>query len=268
MALGLQLGLFGATAARRALAVPAIQLVDHLHARGHDLAERRDAPFVEARVVGEVDEELRRPRTGRPRLGERHESSLVALLDRVVLNRRVAPGGLDPGVAVDPDLRHEAVDHAEKAAVVVEPATYQVVEPIGAARRPRAVDRHDERPLAGLELRLERLGRFLGERGRVLQLRLRKIERLLGEQRHRDRRHYDRHQRARHLIAWTRFAVSGNRYFRTILTDIVIGLTGLSPGLVVLVLPIFSTTSMPSVTSPKTVCLPVRWFCGASVMKN
>src|SRR5215510_2910837 len=134
MALHLQLRLFRATAARRAFAVPAIQLVDHLHARRHYLAERRDSPLVEGGVVGEVDEELGRPRTGRPRLRKRHESSLVALLDRVVLNRRVAPGGLDAGVAVDPDLRHEAVDHPEKAAVVVEAAPYQVVEAIGAER--------------------------------------------------------------------------------------------------------------------------------------
>ena len=49
---------------------------------------------------------------------------------------------------------------------------------------------------------------------------------------------------------------------------IVIGLTGRSPGLLVGVLPIFLTTSMPSTTSPNTLCLLSSHGVGASVMKN
>ena len=48
----------------------------------------------------------------------------------------------------------------------------------------------------------------------------------------------------------------------------VIGLTGLSPGFEVAVLPIFFTTSMPSTTSPKTVCLSSSHGVAARVMKN
>ena len=56
---------------------------------------------------------------------------------------------------------------------------------------------------------------------------------------------------------------------RLILTDwIVIGLSGRSPGLLVAVAPIFSMTSMPSATSPNTVCLLSSHGVAASVMKN
>ena len=48
-------------------------------------------------------------------------------------------------------------------------------------------------------------------------------------------------------------------YLRSIVTVcMTTGVTGRSPGLVVLVSPIFLIVSMPSVTSPKTVCLPFR----------
>src|SRR5580765_1721860 len=87
------------------------------------------------------------------------------------------------------------------SAIVVVPTSHQVVEPIGTERRPRAVDRHDERPLAGLELRLERVGRLLGERGRVLQLR--EIDRPLSGQRQGDGYQHDRRQQARHVISWS-----------------------------------------------------------------
>src|SRR4051812_16826789 len=58
-------------------------------------------------------------------------------------------------------------------------------------------------------------------------------------------------------------------YFLSMVTDsIVIGLSGRSPGLLVATLPILLTTSMPSVTSPKTLCLSSSHGVGTSVMKN
>src|SRR5262249_13244478 len=58
-------------------------------------------------------------------------------------------------------------------------------------------------------------------------------------------------------------------YLRSILTVwIVIGVTGLSPGFVVLVSPIFLMTSIPLTTSPNTGCFPLSQSVGASVMKN
>src|SRR5712671_3616712 len=58
-------------------------------------------------------------------------------------------------------------------------------------------------------------------------------------------------------------------YLCSIVTElIVIGLTGRSPGLLVAVLPILFTMSIPSVTSPKTLCLLSSHGVGTSVMKN
>src|SRR5262245_24342943 len=50
--------------------------------------------------------------------------------------------------------------------------------------------------------------------------------------------------------------------------SMVIGFTGRSPGLLVAVLPIFFTTSMPSTISPNTLCLSSSHGVAASVMKN
>ena len=47
-----------------------------------------------------------------------------------------------------------------------------------------------------------------------------------------------------------------------------IGLSGRSPGLLVAVLPILLTTSMPSVTSPNTLCLSSSQGVATRVMKN
>src|SRR5262249_60471366 len=64
-------------------------------------------------------------------------------------------------------------------------------------------------------------------------------------------------------------SLKGPAYLRSIFSDLMmIGVTGLSPGLVVLVLPILLRTSIPSTTSPKTVCLRFSQVVGASVMKN
>ena len=51
-----------------------------------DLCKRGEAHPVEARVVEVVDEELRRARVWRSRLGKGHVAGLVALDDRIVLD--------------------------------------------------------------------------------------------------------------------------------------------------------------------------------------
>jgi len=59
------------------------------------------------------------------------------------------------------------------------------------------------------------------------------------------------------------------RLDRSIVTDCtVIGFTGRSPGLLVAMPPIFSTTSIPSTISPKTLCLSSSQGVAARVMKN
>src|SRR5688572_3694285 len=70
-----------------------------------DLAERREALPVEAGVVAEVEEDLRRAAVGRPGLRERDVAGLVRLAgERVVLDGGRAPLRVDRRVAVDADL--------------------------------------------------------------------------------------------------------------------------------------------------------------------
>ena len=66
------------------------------------------------------------------------------------------------------------------------------------------------------------------------------------------------------LLSWA----TGTDFLSMVTDWIVIGLTGRSPGFDVAVPPIFFTTSIPSVTSPNTLCLLSSHGVGASVMKN
>src|SRR5215467_1474216 len=126
---------------------------------------------IEKRVVDHIDEHLRRPRV-RSRVRERDVAALVALLHRIVLEvlRGRAPHLLHRRRPAHAELRHEPGQHTEETHVVVEAVFDEVVEPIGAKRRPLAVYFDDEHALARVELRLVGLGRFGGERGRGQQL--------------------------------------------------------------------------------------------------
>ena len=119
-----------------------VDLVDDLHAR-HDLTERREPVFVEEAVVPEVDEELRRARVRTAR-GKCDEAALVALRDRVVFQVRVAPDGIELGIAVDAELHHELRNDPEETPAVEVAVLHQVVETIRAIRRPGARDFDDE----------------------------------------------------------------------------------------------------------------------------
>ena len=68
------------------------------------------------------------------------------------------------------ELRHEPGNDAEEADVVEVTALHEVVEPIGAERRPVFMHVDDERPLARLEICLEPCGSLLGEPRRIAQL--------------------------------------------------------------------------------------------------
>jgi hypothetical protein len=68
-------------------------------------------------------------------------------------------------VAVDPELDHEAVDHAEEAGVVEEAGLHEVVEAVGGVGRPVAVHLDDEVPLGARERGLEDVRRRRRHRG-------------------------------------------------------------------------------------------------------
>src|SRR4029077_7827670 len=103
---------------------------------------------------------------------KRHHPALVGFLPRVVGDGRAAPGRLNRGVAGHTRLRDEPIDHAERAAVVVEAVLDQIIKTTGAERRPAAMDFDDERSLARLELRAIDGGCALGQRRRIAKLRL------------------------------------------------------------------------------------------------
>ena len=75
------------------------------------------------------------------------------------------------GIAVDAELHHEAVDHAEEAVIVEEAVLDQIEEAVGAVGRPVAMHLDDEGTLARIELHLVDIGRFLVERGWIGQTR-------------------------------------------------------------------------------------------------
>ena len=102
-------------------------------------AERREAHRVEAGVVDEVDEELRRAGAGARHRVADHAAGVV-LHDRVVRDAARDPAARDVRIAVDAALGHEPVDHAEHGDVGEEALAHQRVEAVGAVGRPVAVD--------------------------------------------------------------------------------------------------------------------------------
>ena len=108
-----------------------------------------------------VDEDLGGAAVGHVRLRERDEAALVRLRDRVVGDVRLLPLRAHRRIAAEPELDHEAVDGAEEPRVVEEAELDEVVEAVGAVRRPVAVHLDDEGALRRGELRLEDVGRLL-----------------------------------------------------------------------------------------------------------
>jgi len=166
--LGLDAALVGPAAAGGALAISRIEPVHDVHAKD-DAAERGEPHAVEPAVVTVVDEELR---GAGARAGgrEAHHAARVVLAHRVVRDAGVAPHRRHVRIAVNPELRHESRDHPEEPAVIVVAALHQVVEPVGAERRPVAMDFDHEGTRARLEAGTERVGGALphgGTRGVV-----------------------------------------------------------------------------------------------------
>ena len=94
------------------------------------------------------------------------------------------------GRTVDPELHHEACEHAEEADIVVEAVLDEIIEAVGAVRRPIAIDLKDEGALAGVEPGFVGRRRLLGERcriGEVSGLRLNRPRKTDGDGRERKR---------------------------------------------------------------------------------
>ena len=92
---------------------------------------------------------------------------VLLLLDRIVVDGGVAPDRRNARVGVDAELHHEAGDHPEETGIVEEAVLDEVIKPVGAKRRPIAMDFDDERTFAGVELDLVGRRRLCGERGGI-----------------------------------------------------------------------------------------------------
>ena len=68
-------------------------------------------------------------------------------------------------VSLDPELRHEAGNHAKEAHAVVKTGAHQVVETVGPPWRPGAVYGDDEIAFCRADADAEAVGRLLGEAG-------------------------------------------------------------------------------------------------------
>ena len=107
------------------------------------LGKRRKVHPVQVCVIREVDEHLRSPRV-LPRCRERDVADLVALDHRIVLQSLFLPLRCDRWLAMDAELRHEAVDDAEKSYALVEIRFDHFFEAREAQRRPLRMSLHGE----------------------------------------------------------------------------------------------------------------------------
>jgi hypothetical protein len=121
------------------VAVLVVKHFDDFHAVGVDGAKGGEAGFVEEGVVLEIDEDLRGAGV-RAGGGEDDGALFVGLSDGIVFEFGLFPDGADGGIRADAELRDEIGDGAEDDGVVVEVMLHEIVEAIGAERRPCASD--------------------------------------------------------------------------------------------------------------------------------
>jgi hypothetical protein len=126
-----------------------------------DPADRREAEGVESGIVGQIDEELRR--TGiRAGGGERHHAVQVRLADGIVRDGWL-PGLAAARVPGQPKLRDESWDHTKEPRLVVEARAEELIQAIGATRRPGAVHDDGDRTAVGRERDEKAVGCLLRE---------------------------------------------------------------------------------------------------------
>src|SRR5262249_5785441 len=168
-------------AAWGALAIFRIDRVHYIHTR-HHAAKWCETRLIELGIVAEVDEHLAGACV-RTRRREGDGAALVALGDLVIRDLRSAPARHDCGIPIDAELHHEAGDHAEKTGAVVKAVLDEIVEPVGAFRRPGARHLDHEHAPGRIEPRFISCGRLLAQRGGILERRLRQGRRSKSGQR-------------------------------------------------------------------------------------
>src|ERR1019366_2421256 len=150
----------GSLAARRHLAIGAVEAFHHVHPFDH-LADRRETLFIQVFIVLHVEEQLRGARVWPQVREDQRPFSLPLLHLHLVVGE---PGGgpqtVGRWVPVDAEL-HVGVGHTEEADSVVETGLDQRVEMVHADGRPVAMHLDHDLALRGIEDRLEHVRRFL-----------------------------------------------------------------------------------------------------------
>src|SRR5215472_661449 len=145
-----QLSLMSRThAAARSFAVACVQLVDDAHAF-YDLAKRREAHRVEARLIARVDVNLSCTSVCAGH-SKRERPSHVAVLHGIVGEPFVLPNPRNHGIARNAELRESAGNHAEEPRIIVEAYLDEMVEAIGAAWRERPSNTEQDDALCGFK---------------------------------------------------------------------------------------------------------------------
>ena len=178
--MGLQVGiaLVGDQVLARHLAVNRIDFVDDIHTF-NDVPKRGKTHGVKASVVGKIDKELGGAGVGSGS-GEDKVAALVALHNRIIRNGGSVPDLIHGRVGAEPELHHEAGNHAKEGRIGEVAIAHQVVKSVCPERRPVAMDFDDEVARRGGELCLENRGSLGLERCRIEQGRTRPGSRAAG----------------------------------------------------------------------------------------
>src|ERR1700686_2470148 len=116
LALLLNFALVGPTTAGCTFAVAGVQGIHDVHSFG-DLAKRGKAHAVQARVVGQIDEQLSGAGV-RAGSGEGEEVFFIALSHWVVLDGGLLPDRVQSRICTDSKLRDETGEHTKKTLVI------------------------------------------------------------------------------------------------------------------------------------------------------
>ncbi len=144
------------------VAVLVVKHFDEFHAIAINHPEGGEALGIERGVVFEIDEKLRGAGVGSGG-GEDDGAALVALRVRIVLDGGLVPCGGSRRTSADTELRDEIGKDAEETSIIEVVVLDEIVEAIGAERRPGARDGDGEFAAGSIEFDLVGIGSFVFE---------------------------------------------------------------------------------------------------------
>ena len=115
------------------VAVTFVEHFHHVHAIAFDNRERRKAHSIQAKVVLQIDEDLRRARI-RPGRCKTQRSALVRLGNGIIREFRMFPRGGNSRPVADSELHDESRHDSKERGVVVEMCFHQIIEAVRGKR--------------------------------------------------------------------------------------------------------------------------------------